>query len=717
MKAFVTVLFLLPSILYSQNSDWVYRNPNPQTDFNAVEFFNSTTGLIAVANGTILKTTNGCMSFQTQNSPITKSIHSFYFVNSLTGFACGDTSAIIYTTNSGANWNVVSQALSIKPLRAITFSDGNNGFACGPSGLLMRSTNAGMNWILMPQFTQLNLNSVYFLNSSKGFLCADSGKIFITSNGGSNWSIQSPGTIYQNFMCMEFLDPLKGFMGAASLSSGSSTNFYRTTDGGISWQNVLIHAVINSWNDIEFVNSNTGYVCSNDGPILCTTNSGTNWQITGLPPNTNMKSISKTDSAAIICGTNGWLSKIYPSGTQQILGGTKKVFNSISFLNENTGVVVANYQIINTTNSGLNWNINMFGNYSWFEGYYSSLVETRSYPSGNMFVVLFSPLPQNFPMESIYRSTDGGLSWGYLYGSLGYLGGFDEVDGITYVSHTSAILKSSGSNFTQVYSVTGTMLGDLEFTTAMTGFVIHNNNGGSNGILKTTNAGLNWVFTQNPGNKYLNNIEFLSSGTGYATSDSGFVMKTTNFGVSWQNINTGLNQYNQEIKFFDENNGWLLNYFYDPVRRSRLYFTKNGGINFYPITSLGNFNVNGFTFVNVNTGYVCGDSGKVLKTTNGGLTFIAQNSGFVPGNFSLSQNYPNPFNPVTNISFDIPKSGFVKITVFDLLGREITNLINQQLQPGSYTVDWDASNYPSGVYFYKIEAGDFVDSKKMVLMK
>jgi hypothetical protein len=107
----------------------------------------------------------------------------------------------------------------------------------------------------------------------------------------------------------------------------------------------------------------------------------------------------------------------------------------------------------------------------------------------------------------------------------------------------------------------------------------------------------------------------------------------------------------------------------------------------------------------------------VLKTTNGGLTFVSYNPEITPDKYSLSQNYPNPFNPVTNIKFEIPRSGFVSIIVYDLLGREISTLVNQQMQPGGYSIDWDASNYPSGAYFYKIESGNYSESKRMVLIK
>ena len=88
-----------------------------------------------------------------------------------------------------------------------------------------------------------------------------------------------------------------------------------------------------------------------------------------------------------------------------------------------------------------------------------------------------------------------------------------------------------------------------------------------------------------------------------------------------------------------------------------------------------------------------------------------------PGKFSLSQNYPNPFNPSTKISFDIPKLSAVKISVFDVMGREVDVLVNERMQPGTYQTDWNASKYPSGVYFYKLQSGDFSSVKRMVLVK
>mgnify|MGYP001576205820 FL=1 len=85
--------------------------------------------------------------------------------------------------------------------------------------------------------------------------------------------------------------------------------------------------------------------------------------------------------------------------------------------------------------------------------------------------------------------------------------------------------------------------------------------------------------------------------------------------------------------------------------------------------------------------------------------------------FSLVQNYPNPFNPITKISFEVPEVSNVKLTVFDQLGRKLESLVNSEHQPGKYDVDFDGSKLASGVYFYRIQAGSFVQTKKMILMK
>ncbi len=89
----------------------------------------------------------------------------------------------------------------------------------------------------------------------------------------------------------------------------------------------------------------------------------------------------------------------------------------------------------------------------------------------------------------------------------------------------------------------------------------------------------------------------------------------------------------------------------------------------------------------------------------------------VPEEYGLSQNYPNPFNPATKIRFDMPDAGIVSLRIYDVLGREVAVLVNEFLSAGTYLVDFDATYLSSGLYYYRIESGGFVQVKKMILMK
>jgi len=96
---------------------------------------------------------------------------------------------------------------------------------------------------------------------------------------------------------------------------------------------------------------------------------------------------------------------------------------------------------------------------------------------------------------------------------------------------------------------------------------------------------------------------------------------------------------------------------------------------------------------------------------------IKQDGTEIPNSYTLRQNYPNPFNPVTKISFDIPKKSFVSLSVYDILGKEVAKLINEEKAAGRYILDFNASNLSAGVYFYKLDAGNFTETKRMVVLK
>ena len=184
-----------------------------------------------------------------------------------------------------------------------------------------------------------------------------------------------------------------------------------------------------------------------------------------------------------------------------------------------------------------------------------------------------------------------------------------------------------------------------------------------------------------------------------------------------------MNNYfdNPKIRIIDKNGDLLHEYSFHPI--------SDGGGFFYSVevTNDKGFIISGDAVNIFDISYVY-----IVKTDSLGYALpigIRQNSNNIPTQFKLYQNYPNPFNPKTKIRFSIPliKGGLrglsVRLVIYDILGREVASLIlplwggQEGLKPGTYEVEFDGSNFASGIYFYKLIAGDFIQTKKMVLLK
>ncbi len=180
--------------------------------------------------------------------------------------------------------------------------------------------------------------------------------------------------------------------------------------------------------------------------------------------------------------------------------------------------------------------------------------------------------------------------------------------------------------------------------------------------------------------------------------------------------------------FYHQCTDTLITYKFNQNYSSKTFTSSNGNQNTKYLKNIGITRYFWYELMNW-----CADTLKgcvingVLYGDTSTIVGINQVSTEVPNEFSLSQNYPNPFNPVTKIKFQIPllrgvdaedgRGVLTQLTIYDALGKEIAILVNQQLQPGSYEADWDASAYPSGVYYYKLESGSYSETKKMVLIK
>ncbi len=331
------------------------------------------------------------------------------------------------------------------------------------------------------------------------------------------------------------------------------------------------------------------------------------------------------------------------------------------------------------------------------------------------------------------------------------------TDSLWIAGNSGAIFftSNSGANWVQQSSgITGNIY-SIDFPDNHNGWAA--DLGGH--IVHTTNAGANWTLQTTVGlTPY--KIYFSDLLNGWVTGFGSIVKYTSNGGTTWiDRTPPGVDPlgYIWSIKFLNQNTGWMCGQNYGSYS---LFRTTNGGAHWdscyiTPSPSI----IWGISFVNALTGYACAP-GAIFKTTNGGVSWVSQTlppntpvlydiqfanadtgfavgqnaeilyttsggdpigiipiSGDVPKTFELYQNYPNPFNPATTIKFDLQKKSDVKLIIYDLTGRTIQTESKDKLNPGSYQYKWDASNYASGVYFYKLVADNFTETKKMILTK
>ena len=237
--------------------------------------------------------------------------------------------------------------------------------------------------------------------------------------------------------------------------------------------------------------------------------------------------------------------------------------------------------------------------------------------------------------------------------------------------------------------------------------------GDSGLVLHTSDGGTNWTGQSNGIIINLISVYFTDSNTGWAVGDEGIIIKTIDSGNNWVSQNSGTTYPLYSVYFTDSNTGWVVGYY------GTILKTSDGGNN-WTIQSSGTTNpLYSVYFTDSNTGWTVGDYGTILHTTNGGLTYIEEEEEIdaTSTTYSLSNSFPNPFNPTTTISYQLPLQRHVLLKVHDILGREVATLVNEVKQPGTYTVQFNASGLASGVYFYRLNAGSFVDVKKFLLVK
>ena len=451
-----------------------------------------------------------------------------------------------------------------------------------------------------------------------------------------------------------------------------SRNIYNSTDGGYNWS---IQMTQDSYiiSKFYFIGEQIGWYTytANDGSgggIYKTIDGGFTWNLQF----TTGQDVSLGD-IQFIDSLNGWCVGIWSLGPgyfykttdggenwHHTLGPTNLPF-SLSFINNTTGWV-AGSTIQKTTDSGANWvqqyNIDpKFFTYIHFNNVNLGWAISRGWWLGT----------------EIYKTTNGGQLW-TLHSNL-------PISKMTFI--------------------------DEQYGWALSNY----------SILHSSNGGDDWVIQYVNNLKYLRSIFFIDSLNGWAVGDSGTILKTVNGGIIPVELISfsAILQHNQiDITWSTatetNNQGFSIERKFNSGAWKSIGFVEGQGTT---------TNTHHYTFQD--EGLTPGIYLYRLKQIDYDGTFeyskeIEVEVG-IPDKFSLSQNYPNPFNPGTKISWQSPVGGYQTLKIYDVLGNEVATLVNEYRNAGSYEVEFNSAGLSSGVYFYRIQVGDFIETKKMVLLR
>lgn len=388
--------------------------------------------------------------------------------------------------------------------------------------------------------------------------------------------------------------------------------------------------------------------------------------------------------------------------------GTNTYFYSIYFVDNNTGFAGGQNSMIKTTDGGVSW-FNIFNNTV-------SSIQFLNYNTRFAIGV------------TVIKTTNGGLNW--TFGSVPFAPlSISIVDSLVGYgcgySGTGPLLMKSTDGGNSWFSLNPGIITypfyTIHFPSRNVGFVGggYQQEPNTFGIIRrTTDGGISWTTSYSPSNFLIESIFFLNEITGFAAGGR-YMLKTVNQGNSWFIFQTPVFTSFYSIHFPNVDTGYAAGGRQE-TGVGRVWKTENGGSNWlswFECLNYQNAMFRSAHFPSPAVGYVAGQNGTIMKTTTGGVSYLNPVGGNVPESFRLYQNYPNPFNPETKIRFDIAPNvnSHVKLVIYDILGREVSVLVNEKLAAGTYEVSWLGTDYPSGIYYYKLIGEDYSETRKLVL--
>ncbi len=591
----------------------------------------------------------------------------------------------------------------------------NSSHLYGPSGGIYRTTDAGTTWNLLgastglPSSSSQNIGRIGLAisqsNPSTILALYNDGAIYSglykTTNYGDSWTNADP-----DYEISDGVSNFSWYFGQVRIHPTNPNIFYvmdvgfmRSTNGGANWDvsyqtHVDHHALAFNPNDPNYL------LNGNDGGINISSNAGQSWSGPVELPNTQFYEINidYNNPQKLYGGTQDNNTIRTNTGNlddwDRILGGDG-MYVSVDFTNPN--IIYAESQNGNlqkSTNGGLSF-------FQARNGINSNEPTNWSTP------VIMSPHNSRvlyYGTDRIYRTTNGAANWNVISGDL-----TNAIPGTRLGTVTTIAVAPSDSNI--IYA--GTDDSHIWVTTDY----------GNNWIDVSSDPVLpdRWVtrVTVDPNDASIVYATF--SGLKWVDPQP-HVFKSTDMGTSWTNISSNLPDAPVNAFAVDYNNpDWL--YLGSDVGA---FVSFNGGVNWKILgTGLPVVSVYDMKIHPVDNYLAIGTHGRsIYKLNLNQLVVSVKDENNIVSNFKLFQNYPNPFNPSTKIKYSVSNvetrhtsSLPVKLIVYDALGNQVATLVNEEKPAGTYEVEFDGSSLSSGIYYYKLQAGDFVQTRKMVLVK
>lgn len=748
MYHILIIIFLLFSTSVSRaQSNWKWIAPNPPTKWvysssiadNKIYFWCEHASVVKLDTETDTFEVLPTYTKYENCHPGDFSNQGIAFADSLVGFVTDACYGEFKTTDGGYNWVKTAD----QGAHMIVFGTNMVGWKLG--GGLFKTNNAGKTWVyeagpaglwgsggVFSKLFALDSNHLWILK--KTYYNGKGADVWYTPNWGSNWTRLNTGLISDTLNQVSYFDmkmDTAGFGYIVGSIYKSVDNRYegfilKTTDMGANWTIALFpeerfEAILMMNQNEAVVLGNTGGFQNNSIAIQRkTSDSGNSWMqsfpLTGMNNSTFYDAIySPNNDAIYMFASFGYYKSTDRGDTyQKMTSEYDATVNQIVFDPKPTDIE-SQLGI-----ASLKWNIKPYlitrdGGRTW---------QKKSLPQSMGYIWLVGIAEEVIYMitdqTKIYKSTDFGETWNLLTPPI-YNSGLQGLnvynkDHVVFSAYKNLVYTTDGGNSWLL----GPKIGNIYLKETViskpgnvTGIGVYYDSLGQRGCFyNTTDYGYSWhIFdTDNE----MKDVKMVDATIGYALGHKK-IYKTTDGAQSWKVIlSRGGNWYDgfESFAFSDTSNG-----IFDSDQGMR--FTTNGGNNWswidyrLPLPGIGKmeYNARGDLFM------IGGASLLVLPSEKTKLPDNKVTVGNNDQSLKLYASFPNPFNSSTVIRYFIKDNAMVVLKIFNVLGEEVDVLVNEYKTAGTYDVTWNANNLPSGIYFYKLQAGEYTAVKKMILIK